>query len=55
MKNSGQSGKSKVSTFNKNQCQTESEVLLIHYFSYTQTVVVHFDNRSSLTQKLRGI
>jgi len=41
MKNSGQSGKSKVSTFNKNQCQTESDVLfnpllLIHEKRYKQ-------------------
>ena len=28
MKNSGFSGKSKVSDFNKSQCQAESEVLL---------------------------
>jgi hypothetical protein len=28
MKNSGFSAKSKVSAFNKSQCQTESEVLL---------------------------
>lgn len=29
MRNSGFSAKSKVSTFNKSQCQTESEVLFI--------------------------
>ena len=41
MKNSGFSGKSKVSAFNKSQCQTESEVrfnplLLIHAKRYGQ-------------------
>jgi hypothetical protein len=45
MKNSGFSGKSKVSAFNKVLCQTENEVLLIRYFSYTQTVIGHFKRR----------
>jgi len=41
MKNSGFSAKSKVSAFNKSQCQTESEVLfnpllLIHANRYGQ-------------------
>jgi hypothetical protein len=38
IRNSGFSAKSKVSAFNKSHCQTESEVLLIRYCSYTQTV-----------------
>ena len=46
IRNSGFSAKSKVSTFNKSQCQTESEVLLNRYFSYTQNVIFHSKRRS---------
>jgi hypothetical protein len=38
IRNSGFSAKSKFTAFNEGQSQTESKVLLIRYFSYTQNV-----------------
>jgi hypothetical protein len=39
IRNSGFSAKSKFTAFNEGQSQTESKVLLIRYFSYTQNVM----------------
>lgn len=56
MKNSGFSANSKVSAFNKSQCQTESEVLfnpllLIHAKRYLQAYPNPF-HRRNFTKKL---
>ena len=49
IRNSGFSAKSKVSDFNKSQCQTESNCFSIRYFLYTQNVVCNIF--SELTPK----
>jgi len=54
IRNSGFSAKSKVLAFNKSHCQTESEVLLIRYFSYTQTVGGKLtENEKTINKKIK--